>query len=168
MLSVPDVRVVRFEESADVLGDPEQVVAAVLMRLLGDATGRTGRVFSGAAAQRLVSMMPGCSEVPFPDGFGASERTALEQLGTGIVGAYLNALSDLMGMLLIPSHGEMCIDTAAAVLATSYVDFGEVDDVVFCLSTELYVDNSRELSANFLLLPDGASLMAMLRALRLA
>jgi chemotaxis protein CheY-P-specific phosphatase CheC len=40
----------------------------------------------------------------FPDGFDQMEhQSALKEIGNIIVGAYLNALSDFMGMLLIMS-----------------------------------------------------------------
>ena len=45
MISVPQINIARLEEVADLLGDPQAVVVAVLMHMLGDLTGRTLLVF---------------------------------------------------------------------------------------------------------------------------
>ena len=47
MISVPKITVARLEEVAGLLGDPQQVVAAILLHMLGDLTGRTLLVFPG-------------------------------------------------------------------------------------------------------------------------
>ena len=59
------------------------------------------------------------------------------------------------------------IDTAAAVLTTSYLNFGSEHDYVFAINTHLMMGNTTEFRAYFLLLPDDASLKGMLQALRL-
>src|SRR5213594_526874 len=41
MISVPQINISRLEEVPGLLGDPQEVVAAVLMHMLGDLTGRT-------------------------------------------------------------------------------------------------------------------------------
>ena len=45
MISVPEVNVRPLEEVADLLGAPDSVVAAVLMQMMGDLTGRTLIIF---------------------------------------------------------------------------------------------------------------------------
>ena len=45
LISVPHIRVVPLEEMGMQIGPPEQPVAAVLMAMLGDITGRTLLVF---------------------------------------------------------------------------------------------------------------------------
>jgi chemotaxis protein CheC len=167
MLSVPEVRIVRLEEAAETLGDPARPVAAVLMRILGDVTGRTVQIFPEHTVARLAGILLRRSP-RFPDEFGPLEQSTLKEVGNVIVGAYLNALSEFMGMLLITSAPEVTIDMAGAVLETSYVNFGSTNDYVLFMNAELILEGSSEgLGAQFLLLPDDASLRAMLRSLGL-
>jgi chemotaxis protein CheC len=93
-VDVPEIRVVRLEDVASLMGEPDEVVAAVLMQVLGDATGRTIQVFSGDSASRLTGILLGRDPVPFPTGFGELEQSALKEVGNILVGAYLNALGD--------------------------------------------------------------------------
>src|SRR3989449_11106273 len=53
MISVPQINVARLEEVPDLLGSPQDVVAAVLMHMLGDLTGRTLLLFPEAVGRRL-------------------------------------------------------------------------------------------------------------------
>jgi chemotaxis protein CheC len=81
----------------------------------------------------------------------------------------MNALSDFMGMMLLPSPPSLAIDMSTAVLTTAYLQFGSDRDYVFCVESEFFMhDLSEKLRGFFLLLPDPASLQAILRAVRVA
>ena len=54
MISVPTINVSRLEEVPPQISAPEEPVAAVLMHMLGDLTGRTLLVFPKPTAARLV------------------------------------------------------------------------------------------------------------------
>src|SRR5947199_9782663 len=57
MISVPQLNNARLEEVPDLLGHPQDVVAAVLMHMLGDLTGRTLLLFPEAAARSVCDML---------------------------------------------------------------------------------------------------------------
>ncbi len=81
----------------------------------------------------------------------------------------MNALSDFMGLMLLPSVPSLVIDLCAAVLTTTYTNFGHERDYVFCIQTEFSMEGEEEpVSGQFLLLPDVESLEIILRQVRLA
>jgi chemotaxis protein CheC len=167
MISVPEVNIRPLEEVADLLGPPDAVVAAVLMQMMGDLTGRTLILFPADAAQRLCDILLGR-----PHGgtatFGEMEKSGLKEVGNILVSAYLNALSDFMGMMLVPSVPELEVDQSAAIITSTYLNFGQERDFVFCVETSFQVGKDRErLSGHFLLLPDMPSLRAIFDAIRL-
>ena len=166
MIEVPEVRVLPLEDVDRVLGEPDDVMAAVMMRVLGDITGRTVQVFPGPTAVRLTSLLVGGQDVDFPHEFPETHQSALKEAGNIIVGAYLNALSDFMGKLLIMSVPAFAIDMAGAIMTTTYLNFGEARDYVFCINTRMLLGDER-LSAHFLLIPDDTSLNVILREMRL-
>src|SRR3989304_377767 len=57
MISVPQINIARLEEVPELLGNPQDVVAAVLMHMLGDLTGRTLLLFPEAMGRRLCDML---------------------------------------------------------------------------------------------------------------
>jgi chemotaxis protein CheC len=81
----------------------------------------------------------------------------------------MNALSDFMGMMLLPSPPSLAIDMSTAVLSTAYLQFGTDKDYVFCVESEFIMGGRDErMRGFFLLLPDPASLQAILKAVRVA
>jgi chemotaxis protein CheC len=167
MISVPEIEVRRLEEVPEMLDDPEDVVAAVLMRMLGDLTGRTLLVLPDANARLLCDLLtrrsPGTTT-----SFGELEQSALKEAGNILGGAYMNALSDFMGMMLLPSVPSLVIDQAAAVVSTAIVGFGHDRDFVFCVESDFHFDEAGDrLKGHFLLLPDLASLRAIFDAIRI-
>jgi chemotaxis protein CheC len=167
MINVPQINISRLEDVPETLGDPEAVVAAVLMHVLGDLTGRTLLLFPEDNARLLCDLLlrrpPGTTRE-----FGELEQSSLKEAGNILGGAYLNALSDFMGMLLLPSVPSLVVDLSAAVLTTTYLNFGQDRDFVFCVETDFhFTEADRHLQGHFLLLPDLASLKAIFDAIRL-
>ena len=97
------------------------------MQVLGDLAGRTVQVFPAATASRLAGILLGASR-DVPRGFGEIERSAMREAGNILGGAYLNALSELLGMLLLTSVPGLAVDLAAAVLTASFLEFRAVDE----------------------------------------
>ena len=167
MITVPRITIARLEDVAGLLGDPQQVVAAVLLHILGDLTGRTLLLFPERAAKRLCDLLLKRSTGRTTD-FGALEQSTLKEAGNILCGAYMNALSSFMGMMLLPSVPSLVIDLSAAVLTSTYLNFGHDRDFVFCVETQFQFRAENELLAgHFLLMPDMASLRAILQAVRL-
>ena len=167
MISVPTINVSRLEDMPPQVAAPDEPVAAVLMHMFGDLTGRTLLVFPRNTAIRLAGLLlrrdPGSGE------FTEMEQSAIKEAGNILSSAYMNALSDFMGMMLLPSPPSLAIDMSTAVLTTAYLQFGTDRDYVFCVESEFYMtDVNEKLRGFFLLLPDPASLQAILRAVRVA
>jgi chemotaxis protein CheC len=167
MISVPRINVSRLEDARPMVGAPDEPVAAVLMHMLGDLTGRTLLVFPRRTAHRLASLLLHATN---SDGdFSDMEQSAIKEAGNILSSAYMNALSDFMGMMLIPSPPSLAVDMSNAVLTTAHLQFGTDRDLVFCVESEFLMDNVDErLRGYFLLLPDAASLHAILKAVRVA
>jgi chemotaxis protein CheC len=167
MISVPQINIARLEEVPELLGNPQEVVAAVLMHMLGDLTGRTLLLFPERVGRRLCDMLlrraPGTTAA-----FEIIEQSCLKETGNILSGAYMNALSDFMGMLLLPSVPSLVVDLSAAVLTTTYLNFGHDRDFVLSVETEFHIDSAEGLRGHFLLLPDLASLKAIFDAIRLS
>ena len=168
MISVPTINVSRLEEVPPQVSAPEEPVAAVLMHMLGDLTGRTLLVVPTPPAVRLAELMLKRPHGSSAD-LGEMEQSAIKEAGNILSSAYMNALSDFMGMMLLPSPPSLAVDMSTAVLTTAYLQFGSDRDYVFCVESEFYMTDVKErLRGFFLLLPDPASLQAILRAVRVA
>ena len=167
MIQVPEVNIRALEEVADLLGSADDVIAAVLMHMMGDLTGRAMVLFPEPSARTLCDILfrrePGTTEA-----FGPMEQSGLKEVGNILVSAYMTALSDFMGMMLVPSVPSLVVDQSGAILTTTYLNFGHDRDYVFCVETAFQVAGAHDaLRGHFLLLPDMPSLRAIFDAIRL-
>ena len=84
MISVPQINIARLEDVSGLLGEPTDVVAAVLMHMLGDLTGRTLLLLPEASGRRLCDMLlrrpPGTTTV-----YDTLEQSCLKEAGNILV-----------------------------------------------------------------------------------
>ena len=167
MITVPRVNVRPLEEASDIVGTPDQVTAAVLMHMMGDLTGRALLMFPENAAKTLCDFLLR-RELGTTQAFGEMERSSIKEAGNILASAYLNALSDFMGMMLVPSVPSLVIDLNGAVLTSAHLNFGHDRDYAFCVETSFRVEGTSDpMGGHFLLLPDMASLRSIFDAIRL-
>lgn len=96
------------------------------------------------------------------------EQSSLKETGNILTGAYLNGLSDFLGLMLIPSVPSLAVDMCSAIMSTAYLNFGQDRDRVIILNTRFHFDAGQPaMSGHFVLLPDPASLNVILKACRL-
>jgi chemotaxis protein CheC len=167
MIAVPEVTVRSLEEVPELIGSAGETIAAVLMHMMGDLTGRTLVLFPEGSARTLCDILlrrtPGTTRK-----FGVMEQSGIKEAGNILASAYLNALSDFMGMMLVPSVPSLVVDLSGAILTTAYLNFGHERDYVFCVETSFRVEGTTEpLQGHFLLLPDMPSLRSIFDAIRL-
>jgi chemotaxis protein CheC len=168
MISVPRINVAQLENLPPIVSKANEPVAAVVLNMLGDLTGRALLVFPREVAIRVAEMMLR-RPLHSTAALGELEQSALKETGNVLSGAYMNALSTFMGMVLMPSPPSLTIDMSRAVLSTAHLKFGSDKDYVFCVESEFCLKGVDEkLRGYFVLMPDAASLIAILRAVRLA
>lgn len=169
MINVPEVNIRRLEEVPDLLGPPDTVVAAIAMHMMGDLTGQTMVILPEPAARVLCDLLLRRAPGTTTDLSAAMEESSLKETGNILTSAYLTALSDFLGMMLVPSVPTLVNDFAGAVLSSATLAFGGPGDVVFCVDTAFRVEGAPDLlHGEFVLLPDRVSLGALFEAIRLA
>jgi chemotaxis protein CheC len=168
MITVPQVYIRPLEEACDLIGPPGDVIAAVLMHMMGDLTGRAMVLFPERSAYTLCDFLFRRS-LGATTALGAMEQSSLKEAGNILASAYMNALSDFMGMMLVPSVPSLVIDLSGAVLTTAQLNFGHNRDYAFCVETAFRLEGTKEmLGGHFLLLPDVSSLRSIFDAMRLS
>lgn len=166
MISVPQLMIAKLADVPSQIASNEEPVAAVQMRMLGDLTGLTLLVFPRPTALKIASLMMKKASV---SELGVFEQSALKEAGNILCAAYLNALSEFMGMILLPSPPSLAIDLSDTVLSATYLEAAHGAEYVFCVESEFQLkDVDERLRGFFLLMPDVDSLSAILRAIRVS
>ena len=170
MVKVPSVYIIPLEEVSGIIGPSEETVGVgILMHLLGDATGKIVIVFRREDATMLAGLML-ASSIEDAQMLGESEQSALKELGNILTGAYLSALGDFLGLILLPSVPTLTIDMLGAILSSICLEFGDVKEYVICIETEFEFEDEETntvVRGFFFLLPPMESLQTMLEAINM-
>jgi chemotaxis protein CheC len=167
MISVPQVRRIAYADVPGMLSGLGGHVAVVSMRMLGDLTGRALLVFGEHDAVRLCDLIlrrePGAMRA-----LGELEQSGLKEVGNIVCSAYLTALSNFMGMMLLPSVPALTMGLTEAAISATVDPAEDGADLVFCVDTAFRADGAEvPLTGAFLLMPDQPSIRAILEAIRL-
>ena len=91
------------------------------------------------------------------------ELSALKEVGNIITGAYLNSLSMLTGLSMLPSVPSIAVDMMGAILSVPAIAFGIEADEILLVDTQFSSDVQME--GYFIMLPDMDSYAKILKAL---
>ena len=167
MISVPTIRFVVPDDDARRACFPGEKVAVVMMDISGSMTGRTAFILPADGSLRLAERMLGKQRGSVTQ-IGELEKSAVSEAGNIIGGAYLTALSEFLGMRLLPSPPTLTDGETGKTLGDVFPDEGDLKPVL-CVETEFEMREPVEnLRGYFILVPDENSFEAIFSAVRVA
>ena len=162
MISVPRLKALSKSDASLMADDPDMLVAGILMHVLGDATARifflVPRKHAILLSDLLLMNEPGSTKVLNDLG-----HSSLKETGNILASQYLNATSEFLGLLMVPSVPALNFDIAGAILDSGMEDFESSDNMIFCIENDL-VDQEDGITAKLLFVPDDASLPVLFDA----
>ncbi len=163
-MKVPQVKLLEFSEVGEMMGGEEQVMVGVFLGVEGEITGSMMFMVEEESARHLIQkitmgMLPEGSE------FAEMGLSAMQEVGNIITGAYLNSLSTLTNLKVIPTPPALTVDMAGAILSVPAIQFGIFGDKILLIQSQFY--DEIELDGYFILIPDMESYEKMLTALGL-
>jgi chemotaxis protein CheC len=159
-LNVPKAFALPLAEAVDAAGDPAQEVTGIVLGVEGDVPGAVLLLVPPAGAATLCSLLgvePG-SEVG---------DSALGEIGNILGAAYLNALSSMTGLSMLPTTPQVITDLLGAIVATVLAGAVGHGDTALVLDSELDI-TGEPCAISFLLLPDAGGVNDLLAPLGLA
>lgn len=149
-MSVPQVRLLEFQDVATLMGGEEQIMAGIYLGVDGDITGSIMFLLEKDSARHLVSKLMGMNLEG--EEFSEMEISALQEVGNIITGSYLNSLSSLTGLRIYPTIPSLAIDMAGAILSVPAIEFGTLGDKILLIQTQFF--DEIQLDGYFILIPD--------------
>ena len=163
MIDVPTVNVAPLEELIPGIAEEGSQVVSVLMDMHGSLRGHTLLALPLATGSRLADLMLRRER---RDGgtLDLLEESALKEAGNILGGAYMTALSEFLGMTLLPSPPRLTVGTTNSVMEEHRREASSAA-AACCVETEFNFEEIGErFRGFFLLLPDAASFDAIFAA----
>lgn len=149
-MSVPQVKLLEFRDVATLMGGEEQIMAGIYLGVDGDITGSIMFLLEKKSARHLVEKLMGMTAEG--DDFSEMEISALQEVGNIITGSYLNSLSMMTNLKIIPTIPSLAIDMAGAILSVPAIEFGILGDQILLIQTQFF--DEVQLDGYFILIPD--------------
>ncbi|MBQ3789411.1 MAG: chemotaxis protein CheC [Lachnospiraceae bacterium] len=160
-MSVPQVRLLEFKEVGDLMGGADQIMAGIYLGVEGDITGSMMFLLGMESAKHLVAKL--MMQEPSGDMFSEMELSALREVGNIITGSYLNSLSALTNLKMVPTVPAVAVDMAGAILSVPAIQFGLMGDNILLIETQF--NDETQMNGYFILLPDLDSYSKILSSL---
>lgn len=168
MMEVPSVEVVTINEMINIIGGPEEIIAAIVFKIKGEVTGTVYFVLTLKEAEYLVRQMTQDETINIMENEAVNELAAsvLKETGNILTGSYLSALGDFTNIQMSTTVPYFSVDMAAATLVTGLVEISQVTDYALVIDTKIMsnegVDGAK---GHFLLIPDPESIPKLFKAL---
>ncbi|NMB46749.1 MAG: chemotaxis protein CheC [Firmicutes bacterium] len=149
---VPEVAVLSLPETTTLIGGPEALVAGIYIAVSGDMDGHMAFLMPVESAKELVQAILGQQE---PIEFGEMECSVLEEVGNIVITSYLNALSAMTGLVIMPSVPGLAIDMAAAIWSSILAGAAIIDDYITVIKTD-FASEGKRIAGHIMLIPGEA------------
>lgn len=161
-MNVPKVQLLTFQELGSAVCPEDETIVGIYLEIQEDISGSMMFLMKLNSAHYLVNRLMGRPE-EYNEVFDEMDMSALKEIGNIIAGSYLNALSTMTQLTIVPSVPYIAIDMAAAILSVPAIQFGQYGDNALLIETEF--GDEVMINGYFILLPDLESYDKMLASL---
>ena len=162
-MPLPKVEILEFNEALGHLGNPEDVVAAILVEMSGEIQGIMLFILSKEFSDEIIFRVTGQPEVDFLN-MKDIETSVLTEIGNIMISSYINALSSLTNVNVTLSVPQMAVNMLGGILSLPMAMLGLNSDRIMMITGKFKIEG-RELDSDMLLLPDVESLNVLMRKL---
>lgn len=162
-ITLPEVRIMEYNEAIEWIGGPEPVTAGVLVHIGGQMNGIMLSVqpleFINIILERMLSV-----SIHDYGQLAELERSALVEVGNIMISTFINAMSNLADMKVELTVPSLTVDMQGAILTVPMAEYGGQSDYLMTIGGNFSCDG-HELPCRLILSPDIRSLNFLLRKL---
>ena len=162
-ISLPQVRIMGYNEAIDWIGGPEAITSGVLVGLKGEINGVMLCVQQLPFVQLVLRRMLG-KEITSYEELDEICGSALVEIGNIMVSTFVNALCKLAGIFIKLTVPAFALDMQGAILAVPMAEYGFQSDYILTISSE-FSCLGETIPYRMLLSPDMRSLNFLLEKL---
>ena len=165
-MKLPRVSIEGYNEAVALIGDPEEIVAAVLVEMSGDVRGIMLYMLKLDFINAILGRLMG----KYIDDYSQIDElsaSALEETGNIIISSYVNAITKLADIEVPLSVPSVAVNMLGGILSVPISMFGEVTDKLMLIQGEFLIGDT-QLKGELLLLPVIESLNFLMKKLGVA
>ncbi len=162
-MSLPKVEILDFNEALVNVGDPEEVVAAILVEMSGELSGIMLFILTKEFSHEILFRMLGKTEADFFE-LDEIDSSVLMEIGNIVISSYITAMASLVNMSVELSVPQLAVNMLGGIMSVPIAMMGQHSDRIMMITGEFKIDG-KALNSNMLLLPDVESLNVLMKKL---
>jgi len=162
-MTLPNVQILGYNEAIKFLGDPEEIVAAILVKMTGEINGLMLFILKMDFINEVLSSVMQ-EEIEDYYQLNVLETSALEEIGNIIISSYVNAMSTLSEVTINLSVPDIAVNMLGGILSVPMVEFGYQTDKMMMISGQ-FIIGGKVLHSDLLMMPDIMSLNFLMEKL---
>lgn len=162
-MSLPQVSVLDFNKALDELGDPESIVAAVMVNMSGEINGLMLFILRPELVNDIIGRLLKHHVDDYSE-LDEMDISALNEVGNIMISSYVNAMSTLAGVEIALSVPEIAVNMLGGILSVPMAAFGYQTNKLMMIRGKFILED-KVLDSDLLMLPDVASLNYLMEKL---
>lgn len=162
-ITLPEVRIMEYNEAIEWIGGPEEVTAGVLVKMSGDVGGIMLSVQKLELVNVVLTTMLGESIESY-ETLTELERSAMIEIGNIMISTFINAMSGLADLDIKLTVPAFAVDMQGAILTVPMAEYGGMSNYLMAIGGN-FVCDGKEVPCHLLLSPDLRSLDFLLKKL---
>lgn len=162
-MTVPEIEIKEFNDAIALLGDPEDAMAAILVKMSGEIKGTMlfllRMEFVNAVLSRILK-----KEISDFLQLHEMEISVLTEVGNIMISSYTSALSTLANMDIKLSVPAIAVNMLGGILSVPMAELGYETDQLMLINGKLILNNEKH-DSTILMLPDLESLNKLMNKL---
>lgn len=162
-MTIPTAEILDFNAALEKLGDPESVIAAVLVELTGEIQGIMLFIVPQEFSDEVLFRMLGKTRVELLE-MDEIDSSVITEVGNIVISSYVTALSSLTNVDVELSVPQFTVNMLGGVMSLPIAMMGQHSDKIMMVTGEFRIDG-KALNSGMLLLPDVESLNILMKKL---
>lgn len=162
-MMLPTVSVLDFNDAMNAIGNPETIVAAVLVGMKGDVSGIMLFILKMDLINNILGILLG-NHIEQYEQLSEMDVSALNEVGNIMISSYVNALSTLAGVDIGLSVPEITVNMLGGIMSVPMAELGYQTDKLMMIRGK-FILQGETLDSDLLMLPDIDSLNYLMKKL---
>jgi chemotaxis protein CheC len=155
-IKLPQVMTLGFQDAIEHCGSPEELRAAVLIRLKDELEGMILLLITQELAETILNIFFQKTDIDLLN-LDEGDTSALSEIGNIMGSSYMSAIGTLTNLKIGVEAPVFTVDMLGAIMSVPVIEFGEIGDKLLCIDKSIEIDGVC-IKSNMMLIPTVDSL----------
>ncbi len=162
-MALPEVKVLGFNAAMNLLGNPEELVAAIVVELSGELEGVMLFILTKEFVDEIMQRVVGKTSVDMMV-LDELDTSVLTEIGNIVISSYITAMSSLVNVEVDLSVPQFTVNMVGGILSLPIAVMGQHSDKIMMIKGKFQIDG-KAMDSDMLLLPDVKTLNVLMKKL---